>query len=71
MFVVWHFVNDLPQLQGIFDLEEDAKKACEIWDCYHEMEKNKIYPENINTTELALYKVPSGSFKLAKDICHD
>lgn len=71
MFVVWHFIDDVAQLQGVFDKEEDAKNACEVWDCYHFIEKNKVYTESVESTDVAYYKVPSGKFKTFEEIFHD
>lgn len=68
MYIVWHFIDDIAQLNGVFDNEEDAQNACEIWDCYHFIEKNKSYNESINSTDVAYYKVPSGKFKTFAEI---
>lgn len=71
MFVVWHFIDDVAQLQGVFDKEEDAQNACEVWDCYHFIEKNKVYTESVESTDVSYYKVPSGKFKTFEEIFHD
>jgi len=26
MYIVWHFIDDIAQLNGVFDKEEDAQK---------------------------------------------
>ena len=70
MYVVWHFIDDNPQLQGIFDKEEDAQNACELYDCYHFIEKNKLYLNTEDTTNLALYRVENG-FITYKEIINE
>ena len=68
MFILWHFAQGEPvaQLQGIFDTEQMVREVCEVGDCYCEMDKNRVYIENLDTNDLAFYKCPSGKFKPLK-----
>ena len=69
MYIAWHFENGKPQIQGIFDNEELAQKACVAnFDCYHFIEMNKIYINSEDTTEICLYKNPDGTFKTRKEL---
>ena len=65
MFIVWHFTKYRPvgQLQGIFDNEEMAKNACSVGDCYHPIKVNTFYEQDIEVSDVAFYKCPSGDFK--------
>lgn len=67
MYITWHFVDDKPQILGVFDEEKDAQEACELYDCYHFIEKNKIYQETEYITDIAFYKTDEG-FKTYEDI---
>lgn len=68
MFVLWHFNNDIAELQGIFDTLEGVQSACETWDCYMEVELNKVYTEHIDSSKVCMYKLPSGKFKTWDEI---
>lgn len=68
MYIVWHFENEKPQIQGIFDDEKQAQNACCEGDCYHFIEVNKIYKESTDTTDISLYKCPDGRFRSGKEL---
>lgn len=68
MYLVWHFDNNHPQVQGVFDDEKLAQEACEVGDCYHFLELNKVYQETSEASDISLYKVADGVFKMAKQI---
>lgn len=63
MYMVWFFENNNPKIKGIFENEEFARKVCDIGDCYHPIELNRIYKEEVNITDIAQYKYPDGQFK--------
>lgn len=68
MYIVWHFENNQPQVQGVFDNEKLAQEACVVGDCYHFIKLNKIYVETIESSDLCLYKCTDGKFKTRKQI---
>lgn len=65
MFIVWHFSTNhlVAQLQGVYDNEDLAREACGVGDCYHPIELNKTYTEDVEVEDTALYRTKKGEFK--------
>ena len=65
MYILWHFSkgHSVGQLQGVFDDENLVKSVCQEGDCYMHIELNKVYIDDTDTEDVALFKCPSGEFK--------